>query len=114
MNPAVIEEKLKQFKCARCNECCRQPGFVYLEEGEAERISEFLKLDAYKFTNQFCNIQDRRKLVLKKLSDESCVFLTEQGCSVHSVKPKQCRDFPISWRTEKSFTYCEGMKKLFP
>ena len=109
-----MEEKLKQFECQRCNECCRQPGFVYLENGEAERIAQFLNLDIYEFTNRCCAIQDRRKLVLKKMADESCIFLTNSGCSIHEVKPKQCVDFPVNWRTERSFSYCKGLKKLFP
>lgn len=105
--------RLKEFECQRCNECCRQPGYVYLAEDEAEKIAEFLKLSAFDFTNQYCELVDRRRLVLKKQTDEACVFLSGEGCSVHEVKPAQCREFPFKWRTERSFDYCEGLKRIY-
>ena len=112
-NP-VFHEKLKEFKCARCNECCRQSGFVYLSESEARAIAKFKGMDLRDFVNQYCDLIDRRRLVLKKFQDEACIFLSENGCSVYPARPKQCRDFPIFWRTERSFSYCEGLKNLFP
>ena len=101
------------FQCKRCNACCRQPGFVYLKTGEAERVAAFLGLSVYDFTDRYCDVLERRELVLKKHADEACVFLNEQGCQIHDVKPQQCRDFPAKWRTPRSFDYCEGLKALF-
>jgi Fe-S-cluster containining protein len=109
---AELEAKLKNFECQRCNECCRQPGFVYLEAGEAERIADDLKLELYAFTDRFCEVEERRRLVLKKHADEACIFLRAEGCSIHAVKPRQCRDFPVKWRTPRSLEYCAGLKKL--
>lgn len=99
-----------EFKCKRCGECCRQAGFVYLTPEEAVAISEKLRRDIYSFMQEYVEIQDRRKLVLKKNTDESCVFLDGKGCSVYSVRPQQCRDFPLLWRTERSESYCEGLR----
>ncbi|MBU3759579.1 MAG: YkgJ family cysteine cluster protein [Candidatus Omnitrophica bacterium] len=107
-----IENRIQEFACRRCNACCRQSGYVYLREGEAERLAGFLGQDVYEFTQDFCEVADRRSLVLKKHSDEACVFLTPQGCSVHPVKPAQCAEFPYRWRTPRSFDYCEGLKSL--
>lgn len=107
-----LQQKLSRFVCQRCNECCKKPGFVYLVEGEAANIASFLKQSEFDFVNEFCEIEERQKLVLKKYPDESCIFLTSEGCKIHSVKPQQCRDFPIKWRTPASLTYCEGLKKL--
>ncbi len=107
-------KRLTAFECRRCNACCRQPGFVYLEEGEAERLARFLNQDVYEFTDRFCEIRDRKRLVLKKLPDEACIFLTPEGCAVHPEKPGQCRDFPVKWRTPASLQYCEGLKTLIP
>lgn len=106
------DEKLERFECQRCNECCKKPGFVYLKEGEEESIARFLGLEVFDFVNRFCELEDRRKLVLKKNPDESCTFLSESGCSIHSAKPQQCLDFPVKWRTPASLDYCEGLKKL--
>ena len=108
----VNGERLEEFVCQRCNECCRQPGFVYLNSSEAESIAAFLKISAFDFVNQYCDLQDRSRLVLKKNSDESCIFLSAEGCSIHPVKPAQCRGFPVKWRTINSFDYCAGLKAL--
>jgi Fe-S-cluster containining protein len=98
------------FKCQQCSACCRQAGFVYLQSGEAERIAAFLKMDDFTFVNEHCELQDRQKLVLRKAADETCIFLSEKGCLIHPVKPKQCRDFPIGWKTPGSLHYCEGLR----
>jgi uncharacterized protein len=107
-----LEDQLSKFECQRCNECCKKPGFVYLKEGEETAIADHLNLSPFDFVNQYCELQDRRKLVLKKHADESCIFLTAMGCSIQAVKPEQCRDFPVKWRTPASLSYCEGLKKL--
>lgn len=107
-----LEQKLKFFECQRCQACCKQPGYVYLQNGEAERIAGYLQMDLYEFTDKFCEVLNRRQLVLKKLKDEACIFLDKSGCRVHPVKPQQCLDFPVKWRTPRSFEYCQGLRKL--
>ncbi len=109
LNEVFIREK---FVCQKTGACCRQPGFVYVKEEEADAMAAFLSLDVRDFVNQFCDLQDRSRLVLKKNGDESCVFLSHSLCQIHSVRPAQCRDFPFTWRTEASLKYCEGLKRL--
>ena len=109
----LLQSKIeKEFKCRRCNACCRQPGFVYLHPGEAENIAAFLDIDLYHFTSEFCELQDRRKLVLKKKNGEECIFLDENGCRIHAAKPGQCREFPVKWRTAASLDYCAGIQAI--
>ncbi len=77
MNNNEMQSRIEnEFQCQRCNECCRKPGYVYLKEGEAERIAEFLKMPLYDFTDEYCDVIDQRRLVLKKLPNEVCIFLT--------------------------------------
>ena len=102
---------MKTFQCQRCGACCRQPGFVYLQLGEAERLAVCLGIDVYDFTETHCLLLDRQHLALKKNPDETCLFLAREGCKVYDVRPAQCRDFPLSWKTERSLDYCEGIKK---
>lgn len=103
---------LSQFKCQRCNKCCEQPGDVTLRQGEEEAIALFLKLEAYDFVNEYCDMPVKPRLILKKKKNDHCIFLTEQGCSIYRVRPIQCRDFPYKWRTPASFQYCEGLKLI--
>lgn len=113
MNNFDLAQKIeKEFECRRCNECCRRPGYVYLKEGEAERIASYLKMPLYDFTDEYCDVIDRRRLVLKKLPNEVCIFLEANGCRIHDVKPEQCRDFPYRWHTPASWDYCAGLRGL--
>ncbi len=112
MPDMTLEEQLSRFQCQRCNECCKKPGFVYLAEGEPASIAAHLGLVEFDFVNQFCELEERRKLVLKKNPDESCIFLTTEGCRIHPAKPQQCRDFPVKWRTPASLDYCAGLLKV--
>ncbi|MDD5218488.1 MAG: YkgJ family cysteine cluster protein [Candidatus Omnitrophica bacterium] len=99
-----------KFECVRCAACCRQAGFVYLSPEEAESCADLLKLEPFDFVNRYCELQDRRRLVLKKRTDETCIFLGGEGCMIYAARPGQCRDFPLRWRTEKSFQYCMGLR----
>ncbi len=85
---------------------------MYLKDGEAQALADFLGLDLYVFTDQFAEVLERRRLVLKKQPNEHCIFLTPGGCAVYPARPAQCRDFPRGWRTPQSFDYCAGLKAL--
>lgn len=114
MNRKEFITALGAFQCQRCLECCKKPGFVYLDKEEPQKIARYLNMDEFDFVNQYCELLDRQRMVLKKHTDESCVFLNSDGCRIHPVKPVQCRDFPVRWRTPASYQYCEGLKKILP
>ncbi len=85
--------------CKGCGLCCKIDGFVFLKDGEAEKIAEFLGMDVYSFTEKYCTIVNRKKLALKdKLSSNECIFLDENNlCKIYEVRPEQCRNFPYLW-----------------
>ena len=100
---------MSDFECQGCGACCRQPGYVYLLQGEAEALAQYLCHDIYFFTDTYCELLNRQHLVLRKHSDEACVFLEEGKCSVYEARPAQCRAFPLGWKTERSLNYCKGL-----
>ncbi|HNX68736.1 MAG TPA: YkgJ family cysteine cluster protein [Candidatus Omnitrophota bacterium] len=102
---------MNSFRCKRCGACCKQPGFVYLTQADVDRLASFFRIDPYQFTEQSCVLLDRKHLAMKKHPDETCLFLRPDGCSVYAARPAQCREFPLSWKTERTLQYCEGMKK---
>jgi Fe-S-cluster containining protein len=86
------------FECNRCGNCCRWAGYVRLKDGEVEKISKFLKISVEEFTERHTVItEDRKNLSIVEKEDGACFFLTEEGCSINSVKPDQCRIFPYQW-----------------
>ena len=103
------------FKCRGCGACCRiKDGIVRVGDDEIRRIAAFLGMSEQEFIDRETEIApDRKGLVLKSRSDESCVYLTDDNrCQIHPVKPDKCRTFPYEWTNEESSTYCPGLKAL--
>jgi len=107
-----------RFECqAGCTECCTQRGFVYLTETDLARVAGFLGITPAAFERQYV-YRTSKRLRLRVPRDAQCHFLREDGCSIHSVKPTQCRIFPFwpelvesrrEWK--KTARYCPGMGK---
>ena len=89
--------------CKGCGLCCKIEGFVFLREGEAEKIAKYLNMDVYSFTGKYCRIVNRKLLALKdKPESNECIFLDENNlCTIYEVRPKQCKDFPFAWTNPK-------------
>jgi len=107
-----------RFECQPgCTNCCEQKGYVYLTESDLARIAKFLKMRAAEFERRFV-YRTRHLLRLRIPRESQCHFLREGGCSIHPVKPTQCRIFPFwpeltddkrEWR--KTAAWCPGIGK---
>jgi len=105
-----------RFECRPgCTNCCEQQGFVYLTEADLERIAGYLGMTARQFERQHV-YRTRHLLRLRVPRHSQCHFLREGGCSIHAVKPAQCRVFPFwpelvdskrEWK--KTAAYCPGI-----
>ena len=105
-----------RFACQPgCTKCCEQRGFVYLTEGDLTRAAEFLGMKASAFEKKYI-YRTRNKMRLRVPEDAQCPFLNAEGCSIHPVKPTQCRIFPFwpelvedkrEWL--KTAEYCPGI-----
>ena len=84
-----------RFACQPgCTKCCDMEGFVYLTEADLNKAAQFLNLTPEEFEKRYVyrTAHQRR---LRKPRASQCTFLTAEGCSIHSVKPTQCRLFPF-------------------
>ncbi len=107
---------MPRFSCRPgCTACCRQSGFVYLTEADVARIATHLGMDADGFEKKYV-YRTRHLRRLRMPRSTICRFLREDGCSIHAVKPTQCRIFPFwpdliesacEWR--KTGQYCPGI-----
>lgn len=87
-----------QYVCTRCGACCRWEGDVCIEEDEISTIAQFLNMDEQTFIDECCRLRaNRRGLSIRDAEDGACMMLTEDGCRINPVKPRQCRDFPNKW-----------------
>ena len=101
------------FICLQCGECCRIKGYVNVTRDDVEEIAAFLGIDVQDFTDGYTILSsDRRSLSLMESTEGDCIFLEENRCGVHPVKPRQCRNFPLKWNYPGFEEICEGMKRL--
>jgi Fe-S-cluster containining protein len=107
-----------RFACQPgCTRCCNTRGFVYITENDLVRIAKHLGLAAKAFEERYV-IRYRKILRLRKPRGSQCHFLAATGCSVHPVKPVQCRTYPFwpelvenqsAWKNEAA--RCPGIHK---
>jgi Fe-S-cluster containining protein len=84
-----------RFECQPgCIKCCDTTGFVYITENDLARLAEFTGMSAAEFEAKYV-YRTKHLLRLRKPRDKQCPFLLEGGCSVHPVKPVQCRLYPF-------------------
>jgi len=105
-----------RFQCQPgCTACCTQRGFVWLTEEDLARAAEFLGMTPRAFERQYV-YRTSRRIRLRVPRDANCHFLRDGGCSIHAVKPTQCRIFPFwpelvesrrEWR--KAAKFCPGL-----
>lgn len=89
-----MEDGLR-FECQPgCVRCCDTRGFVYITEQDLLRIAAHLDMDAAEFERRYV-YRTTHSLRLRKPRNSQCHFLTAEGCSVHTVKPVQCRTYPF-------------------
>ncbi len=103
-----------RFACQPgCTKCCDMEGFVYLTEGDLNKAAKFLNLTPEEFETRYVyrTAHQRR---LRKPRASQCTFLTAEGCSIHSVKPTQCRLFPFWPHLLESRSEWEATAKWCP
>jgi Fe-S-cluster containining protein len=107
-----------RFECQPgCTNCCEQQGFVYLTADDMQRIAEYVGMAAKDFERRYV-YRTKHLLRLRVPRQQQCHFLRDGGCSIHAVKPVQCRTFPFwpeliddkrEWK--KTAQWCPGMGK---
>ena len=107
-----------RFECQPgCTNCCEQQGFVYLTEDDLDRIAKYVGMTAREFERRYVyRTKNLRRLRVPR--HQQCHFLRDGGCSIHAVKPVQCRLFPFwpelvddkrEWK--KTAAWCPGIGK---
>lgn len=128
--PACRAVKLSQkveFHCTLCGDCCRHvKDAVVLESLDIFRLAHHSRMNGHptqtvkEFLRAYANeiaLADSGYpfLVLKTTgSEQTCVFLKENRCSVQPVKPRACRLYPFiagPGENERPFTSYLSMEK---
>lgn len=96
------------FKCRMCGTCCRHVrGSVPLESLDVFRLAKYLRdkgenvggmedvLAAYAFPVLISENGYTAFMLKTAGTDDACVFLKDNRCTVHPAKPRACRTYPI-------------------
>lgn len=127
-----------KFECTQCGACCRQNELlVTLTARDAYSLASALGLSAENLLRavDFYVLKKDDKspegllhipqvktekgpayLALRKLEDGSCIFLKDDLCMIHIVRPSVCRSFPFVFRRKSGeLTWgLSAMKEICP
>ncbi len=111
-----------RFTCqAGCTKCCEVKGYVYLTENDVIRAAAYLGLAQADFEATYIYRTRHQRRIRKPRGKSQCPFLAGRGCSIHPVKPVQCRLFPFwpelvedrrAWAQTQSWCPGIGVGKL--
>jgi Fe-S-cluster containining protein len=122
-----------KFECKKCGQCCKNTSpdmTVPLYVKEIGNIADYLGLSKAAFIDKYCNLVHDKYIFrdctitepgieLKKGPDNgSCVFLKDNLCRIHAVRPFLCEigpfniEFMSNIKEYKKFqSYCCGFGK---
>ena len=101
------------FECRNCGFCCTgSSGTIYVNQNEILEIAKFLDMDINKFKEEFL-YPFRDSFSIKEKDNYACIFY-ENGCSIYSVRPNQCRTYPFWIKNMRSESNWENEKKQCP
>jgi len=110
-----LDDKI-HFECIRCGACCREESLLVTVTGrDLVRISVILGLKSRELIRAVdfylasgITTQDGLRdfpalntekgpafLALKKMENGDCVFLKDNLCMIHTIRPVVCRSFPF-------------------
>ena len=85
------------FECLECGHCCSGPeeGYVWVTKKEIAAIAKNLRMSEQSFIARYVRQIVRRFSLIERSDSKDCVFLTNEGCRIYSVRHKQCRTWPF-------------------
>ncbi len=85
------EAEFKKTDCLQCANCCKTTGPLFTDK-DIERIAKHFKLKPQQFITQYLRMDEDNDYVLQSVP---CTFLgADNYCSIYSVRPKACQEFP--------------------
>lgn len=86
-----------------------------MSDEEIAALAKFTGLSEFDFIQKYTRLHtDRRGLSLIEKPNHECIFLEGQDCTVQSVKPQQCKDFPNKWNFPGWRDVCHAIPREVP
>jgi uncharacterized protein len=113
------------FRCTQCGNCCTgSPGYVWVEEEDVRRISEYLDKPIGEIRLLHTR-PARGRVSLTEYANGDCTFFdpATRRCRIYPVRPSQCRTWPFwtsnlrdpeSWKQAEQACPGAGVGELIP
>ena len=79
-------------ECKLSGVCCRL-FYINLTKEEYKSKKFKTQFEEFEFIEDFNEAEQYGANILSKKEDGGCVYLADNKCSIHSVRPNACRDF---------------------
>ena len=102
-----------RFECRNCGFCCTDSsGTIYVDSDEIKKIAKYLKISEDKFKEEYL-FPFRDSFSIKEKENYECIFY-DNGCSIYTVRPNQCRTYPFWIKNMRNKDAWESEKKQCP
>ena len=112
------EKAFAHIDCLACANCCKTVGPRFIRS-DIRRLSKYLKIKEGEFEERYLQIDEDGDWVLQSVP---CPFLgADNYCSVYSIRPRACREFPHTDRpkmheilkeTERNARSCPAVAEI--
>ena len=89
-------EVFARIDCTKCANCCKTIS-PRVEAADSKRISAALGISETEFIEQYLRLDDENQYEMNALP---CPFLADDKCSIYDVRPKDCREYPHTNKTD--------------
>lgn len=113
-----------RFSCTGCGRCCTgPPGYVWVNRVEIAALAAHLRVGVEAFGRRWLRRVGRRYALLERPGGDCVFYRSGRGCTVHPVRPRQCRAFPFwpehlrdpsAWDALKRECEGAGSGRLYP
>jgi len=85
----------KPFECTKCGDCCRWEGYIFLTPKDVHRLAQHHRIGMEEYIKRFTEPHGN-EVVLKNKENgtNECLYLEDNKCSINTIKPKQCSEYP--------------------
>jgi len=78
--------------CTQCGLCCRM-FLINLTEEEYKSGKYNTQFEEFGLIDNFSKATSCGANTLKQKGDGSCIYLKNNKCSIHNIRPQACREF---------------------
>ena len=96
----LAQEIEEQIDCTECSNCCRS-ATARLAGRDIEKLARFLRIRPAEFLRLYTAENSEEGTILKQ-TEQGCIFLDGNLCSVYEARPHNCENFPHLLRGEGS------------